>query len=695
MKLHSVREGWRIAFDQLRANKLRSALTVLGVVIGIATVMAMASIVAGFREQIVNTLEVVGPTTFRVLRFFSSTPLNPDALPREVRIRPALTPQEAEAIARLPEIHYAAIWTQLFYRFEYAGNRTQILGVFGADDRYMEILGGGLVTGRVFTTAELRSGAPVTVIEQRTVDRLFGARDPIGEIVRIGGRPFRVLGVWQRPTNIFEVPGAPEIAGIVPFEAARERFQIDQVLGIFDSLTFAFFFVMLVLSSIALLVGGIGVMAIMMVSVTSRTREIGLRKAMGATRRDVLWQFLVEAATLTLMGGILGIILGIGTGELLKRLLDFNTTVPVWSAALARFIPHSAFRIPHSDSRRDLPTRRPPGNRRPPRRCGTDLRRHARQGRAGGPSRRDHRLDPRRDRHARRRHHTRRRGRARNPGARRARAAQRRAPRRPPPERRAVAREAHRADPRHAAPGGDSPVPRRAPSRPPHRVGAGTRRVLPGRARQVWEGRGGRGGRGGRRAPAVQSPLRPRVPRGSGEAVVRRGHLRYLRHQDGGHPLLRIAVRRCQGGGGDPSHGTGSLRADPNSVGALWFPDSLGLRRAVLLPRDPRGRRRAAAWRAVPLASRFPRMPKRLVYLDNAATTPVRPEVLEAMLPYLGPDAFGNPSSPHRFGRAARAGVEEAKRKIAAALGADPGQVIFTSGGTEADNLAVIGCALV
>src|SRR5213593_1011601 len=89
-------------------------------------------------------------------------------------------------------------------------------------------------------------------------------------------------------------------------------------------------------------------------------------------------------------------------------------------------------------------------------------------------------------------------------------------------------------------------------------------------------------------------------------------------------------------------------------------------------------------------------MTKRLVYLDNAATTPVRPEVLEAMLPYLGKDAFGNPSSAHRFGRAARAGVEEAKRTIAAALGggAEPGQVIFTSGGTEADNLAIIGSAL-
>src|ERR1700752_2640838 len=155
MALHSVVEGWLIAVDQLRANKLRSALTILGVVIGIATVMAMASIVAGFREQIVNTLEVVGPTTFRVLRFFSSTPLNPDALPREVRIRPSLAPREAEAIARLPEIHYAAIWTQLFYRFEYGGARTQTLGVFGADDRYMEILGGELGRGLGFTTGAL------------------------------------------------------------------------------------------------------------------------------------------------------------------------------------------------------------------------------------------------------------------------------------------------------------------------------------------------------------------------------------------------------------------------------------------------------------------------------------------------------------------------------------------------------------
>ena len=232
MRLDTLREGWRIALDQLRANKLRSALTVLGVVIGIATVMAMASIVAGFREQIVNTLEVVGPTTFRVLRYFSTTGVNPDAVPREIRVRPKLMPQDAEAIARLPEIHYAAIWTQVFERFEYGGNHTRVLGVFGADDRFMEILGGGILAGRAFTAAELRGADPVVIVEQRTVDRLFGGISPLGRMVRIGGDPFKILGVWQRPTNIFEVPGAPEIAAIMPFETARRSFNIDEWNGL-------------------------------------------------------------------------------------------------------------------------------------------------------------------------------------------------------------------------------------------------------------------------------------------------------------------------------------------------------------------------------------------------------------------------------------------------------------------------------
>jgi len=191
-----------------------------------------------------------------------------------------------------------------------------------------------------------------------------------------------VIGLYQNPDNIFQPP-SQEIGAILPFETARRFYRYDetnalwlvvkpkdgvavtqamdavtvqlrrmrglrpgdpdtfdlitqdQILDVFNKLTGAFFLVMLVLSSVALLVGGIGVMAIMMVSVTDRTREIGVRKAMGATRREILWQFLVEAATLTLMGGVLGILLGLSMGELLKAALQFEARVPVWSAVVA------------------------------------------------------------------------------------------------------------------------------------------------------------------------------------------------------------------------------------------------------------------------------------------------------------------------------------------------------------------------
>jgi putative ABC transport system permease protein len=382
VKLHSVSEGWLIALDQLRANKLRSALTILGVVIGVATVMAMASIVQGIRDQIINTIEVAGPTTFYVVRIFSQTPLNPDALPKEVRIRPVVKPEEAEAIAQLPEIRYSGTWVQLFQRMEYQGIHTQIMTQFGADDRYMEIQGGQLVGGRFFTLAELNGGAPVIVLERKPAEKLFGRVNPLGRHVRLAGKSLRVIGLYQNPDNIFQPP-SQEIGAIIPFETARRFYRYDetnalwivvkpkdgvtvtqamdavtvqlrrmrglrpgdpntfdlitqdQILDLFNKLTGVFFLVMLVLSSVALLVGGIGVMAIMMVSVTDRTREIGVRKAMGATRREILWQFLVEAATLTLMGGVLGILLGLTTGELLKAVLRFEATVPLWSAVVA------------------------------------------------------------------------------------------------------------------------------------------------------------------------------------------------------------------------------------------------------------------------------------------------------------------------------------------------------------------------
>ena len=380
--LHALGEGVGIALDAIRTNKLRSALTILGVVIGVSTVMSMASIVGGIRGQILNTLEVVGPTTFRIIRFFSSTPLDPDNLPREVRIRPVLSWDEAEAIERLPEVRYAAIWLGVYERLEYRETRTQISVIYGADDRFMEVLGGGMVRGRLFTPTEARAGAPVVIMEAEAAERIFGRINPLGKTMRIGGKPLRVIGIYRTPENIFQAPGQ-EITAIVPYLTATRAWRYDeanglvilvkprpgvsvpramdatalqlrrmrrlrpgdpdtfdmitsdQILNVFNQLTGVFFLVMIVLSSVALMVGGIGVMAIMMVSVTDRTREIGVRKAMGATRREILWQFLVEAATLTFVGGAIGVVFGVVAGQGLKGLLSLQSGVPVWSAVVA------------------------------------------------------------------------------------------------------------------------------------------------------------------------------------------------------------------------------------------------------------------------------------------------------------------------------------------------------------------------
>jgi putative ABC transport system permease protein len=383
--LDTVRDSLVIAVSTLRANLLRSALTVLGVVMGVSTVMAMGAIVQGVREQIITTIEVAGPTTFYVMKVFSQTPLNPDALPKWVRIRPDLSSREAERIQRLPEIQYAGIWAQLFGNIEYGGTRTQQLTFFGADDRYTEVQGGELIEGRWFTQAELSSGAAVAVLDQATADRLFGRVQPLGKRVSIAGRPAKVIGVYAPPENIFQPPGQ-QVGAVIPYLMADHQYRIDktnalfivvkpregitvdqaqdavtvalrrmrelrpadpntfdfitqdQILDTFNSLTGVFFLVMIVLSSVGLLVGGIGVMAIMMVSVTDRTREIGVRKAVGASRGDILLQFLIEAATLTGLGGMLGIIVGLGLGMIATRLMNIHATVPVWSAVIAAVV---------------------------------------------------------------------------------------------------------------------------------------------------------------------------------------------------------------------------------------------------------------------------------------------------------------------------------------------------------------------
>jgi putative ABC transport system permease protein len=371
-----IRGNFSIAIDTLRANKLRSGLTILGVVMGVSTVMAMAAIVQGIKDQIVRTIEIAGPTTFYVVKVFSQTPVNPDRLPAWIRIRPDLSDAEARRIQTLPEVSYAAIWGQTQGRLEYKGVRTQNLVINGADDRFVEIQGGDLVQGRWFTRPEMVSGSPVVVLEEDAARKVFGNESILDKQVQLGGRPMTVIGLYQKAGNIFEPPGQA-IGAIIPYATLDHQFQLDktnavfipvkprrgvtaaqaqeavtialresrnlrpaeknsfdlitqdQILDTFNKISGAFFLVMIVLSSVGLMVGGIGVMAIMMVSVTNRTREIGVRKAVGATQKEILLQFLVEAATLTGIGGLIGIIVGLTLGRLITTFMNIDAGVPV------------------------------------------------------------------------------------------------------------------------------------------------------------------------------------------------------------------------------------------------------------------------------------------------------------------------------------------------------------------------------
>ena len=371
-----------VALSALRGSKLRSALTILGVVIGVSTVMTMASLVQGIRDQIVRTIEIAGPTTFYVLKVFSQTPVDPNRLPKYIRIRPDLVMDEAERIRAIPGILYASLWGQAFARVEYEGTRTQGVAVFGADEGFTIIQGGELSAGRWFTRAEVTGGDAVVVLRDAIADKVFGRLDPLGKTVRVGGRPARVVGIYVQPGNIFSPPGS-EIGAIIPFRMLDTQFQIDktnglwipvkpepgvtvadaqenvtvalrsmrklrprdkstfdlvtqdQVLDTFNAITGVFFLVLIVLSSVALLVGGLGVLAIMMVSVTDRTKEIGLRKALGATTGDIRLQFLVEAATLTGIGGFIGVVAGAALGKIVTILLEITTGFPVTLTIIA------------------------------------------------------------------------------------------------------------------------------------------------------------------------------------------------------------------------------------------------------------------------------------------------------------------------------------------------------------------------
>jgi putative ABC transport system permease protein len=393
IKAELLREVVTMALETLRVNKLRSALTILGVVIGVTAVVGMTSLVRGFDRSLREMLETLGPKTLFVAKFSGVSFMSGKSF-SDLLKRPNLTKEDARAIRKLDALERVDV---LFgggvlprnERIRYARTRTKPMIVFGASESFAEVNHVDVVAGRVFTESEVTHRRPLAVLGNAAYRALFENVDPIGKDIRVGDDHFRVVGVLgPRPSpGGFDV-GQDEFV-LIPYTTYERRYglrprkvhgadhvditlvavprddvsrdaalrQVETLMRIrhglridqeddfdivtqesagkaFQQVTGATFFALIVLSSVALLVGGIGVMAIMTISVTERTREIGLRKALGARRREILWQFLLEAAALTSAGGLAGVGLGSATGLIVHWTTGFPVSLPWWSFLL-------------------------------------------------------------------------------------------------------------------------------------------------------------------------------------------------------------------------------------------------------------------------------------------------------------------------------------------------------------------------
>jgi putative ABC transport system permease protein len=378
MGLAAALHGVQIAFDALRANKVRALLTTAGMVIGVGTVMAVASVITGVRGVVTEDLVAIGPDNFVVERFDMA----------EVRLSDMgegrspwagtspLTMREAEQIAALPSVLTAIPSVDATASLRVGRTTVTGLDVEGSGAQWADYRAGTFVWGRNFLPGEVERSARVLVLSEALALEVFGRAVPTSDAVWLAGVPFRVVGVYRERGNAFADEADQWL--VAPYTAAVKHLDADQgwmdvmvvpaagvrraramndvtaslrasrglrpldrntftlteqegVQEMFDDTTRMFFVVMLLLSSIGLMVGGVGVVAIMMISVTERTREIGVRKALGATRHAILWQFLVETVTVTVVGGAAGIVLAGGGALLLARFTPVPAAVPLWS----------------------------------------------------------------------------------------------------------------------------------------------------------------------------------------------------------------------------------------------------------------------------------------------------------------------------------------------------------------------------
>ena len=380
-RLESIHEGTVLALDQLRANKSRSALTILGIVVGVAVVMAMSAMISGIRTSIIDLVMAGGPQNFLIMRFDPNAPRDPNRHGPPWGRNPPIAVEEVARVAQLASVKAAIPEVGANGEMSYAGQRITDLQVAGDGEAWLRVRSGGeVLKGHSFLQSDVDAARPVAVITPQLATDLFGSLEPVGRRVRINGQSFEIIGVYKMPESIFS--GAQKHLAIVPYTAAIKylnadsRFMsiyvrpadytapgeaMDQVtvllrtmrglrpgapndfalvkmeefIKTFNRLTGIFFIVMIALSSVGLMVGGVGVIAIMMIAVTERTREIGIRKALGATQREILFQFLIEAVTVTFIGAAVGMMIGGAGAFAIAKLTPIPARVPFGAVVAA------------------------------------------------------------------------------------------------------------------------------------------------------------------------------------------------------------------------------------------------------------------------------------------------------------------------------------------------------------------------
>jgi putative ABC transport system permease protein len=378
-------EGVGIALDAIRANKVRAALTISGVAVGVFVVVTMAATVHGVKQSFQSDLDEFGADIFQVRRRnigINGCDGSDDTCPD--RRNPRITLAEWDLLKRLPEVATVTAWSGGEATMRYLNREVKGAGYDAQSPEWTQTDYADIYPGRSFSVAEHDASANVMLVNDTLKARLFGDSDPIGKEVLVGDKRFVVIGVfhtkagflksmdgrgpdkprailplrtawykldvWRSPLLFVKpAPGVSRAqamdAAIAALRASRglkpgqpNDFAVvgqERMLEVFDQLFGAIFLVGLGLSAVGLMVGGVGVVAIMMISVTERTREIGVRKALGATRSTILWQFLVEASTLTSIGAALGLVIGAGLAALVAANTTIPAAVPLPAAALA------------------------------------------------------------------------------------------------------------------------------------------------------------------------------------------------------------------------------------------------------------------------------------------------------------------------------------------------------------------------